>query len=300
MRSQTLRFLQGLLASRGASKHTLRAYGRDLDEFCLFCEERDLASPGEITARNLRAFLLTLDERQLARSTVQRKLSAVRSFFRQLQREGHIEVNPTTGLRQARGRRPLPKAISTEEIEALLEAPDPSTPSGRRDRALLELCYSAGTRAAETVGIDRTDIDFQSEVVRVTGKGRKQRLAPLGSHAMLALRLYLQDPLRPKPAAGVEHAVFLNARGGRLTTRSLGRIVEAAVLTAGLARRATPHTLRHSFATHLLNRGADLRSVQELLGHAHLVTTQIYTHVSIERLREVYERAHPRAKPHGD
>jgi len=299
MRSQTQRYLNGLAASRGASEHTLRAYGRDLEELCLFCDERGIEDPTAISSRTLRAFLLRLDERQLARSSVQRKLSAVRSFFRQLEREGLVEVNPTTGLRQSRGSRPLPKAITTGEIEALLEAPDTTTTRGRRDRALLELCYSAGTRAAETVGINRTDVDLNQEVVRVRGKGRKERLAPLGSHAIAALRRYLQDPARPQPQVGAETAVFLNARGGRLTTRSLGRIVEAAVLTAGLARRATPHTLRHSFATHLLNAGADLRSVQELLGHAHLVTTQIYTHVSIERLREVYERAHPRAKGHG-
>lgn len=295
MRSQTQRFLVGLAASRGASEHTLRAYGRDLEELCAFCDERGIEDPAAISPRTLRAFLLRLDERDLARASVQRKLSAVRSFFRQLQREGYVEVNPTTGLRQSRGRRPLPKALSTQEIEALLEAPDSETPQGRRDRAMLELCYSAGTRAAETVGIDHADLDIDGEVVRVRGKGRKERLAPLGTFALAALKRYLQDPARPQPDAGAAGAIFLNTRGGRLTTRSFGRIVENAVLAAGLARRATPHTLRHSFATHLLNAGADLRSVQELLGHAHLVTTQIYTHVSIERLREVYERAHPRA-----
>ncbi|HVS19891.1 MAG TPA: tyrosine-type recombinase/integrase, partial [Planctomycetota bacterium] len=182
------------------------------------------------------------------------------------------------------------------EIARLLGAPDSSTTRGRRDRALLELTYSAGTRAAETVGLDRGDRDLRDGVARVRGKGRKERLVAVGSHARRALEDYLSDPSRPRPLARAAHAVFLNARGGRLTTRSLGRVVEAALLAAGLARRATPHTLRHSFATHLLDAGADLRSVQELLGHAHLATTQIYTHVSIERLREAYERAHPRAE----
>jgi integrase/recombinase XerC len=295
MRSHADRYLHQLAASRGASEHTLRAYRRDLDELLVFCEARELADPAELTPRALRAFLIELDDRNLARSSIQRKLSAVRSFFKALEREGHVSVNPTKGLRQSRANRPLPKALTTDEINALLEAPDPGTHRGRRDRALLELCYSAGTRAAETIGIDLVDIDFQSEVVRVRGKGRKERLAPLGSFAIAALRRYLQDAARPAPHPSARHAVFLNPQGGRLTTRSMGRIVEGAVLKAGLARHATPHTLRHSFATHLLNAGADLRSVQELLGHAHLVTTQIYTHVSIERLREVYERAHPRS-----
>jgi integrase/recombinase XerC len=295
MRSEVQRYLEGLAAGRGASPHTLRAYGRDLEELCAFLEERGLDGAAAITPRTMRSFLLRLDERRLARSSIQRKLSAARSFFKQLQREGLLEVDPTSGLRQARSRRPLPGSLSVEEIEALLEAPDLSTCAGRRDRALLELCYSAGTRAAEVVGVDRSDLDFQREVVRVRGKGRKERLAPLGSHASEALRSYLNDPARPVPRAEAGRAVFLNQRGGRLTTRSLGRIVERAVLSAGLVRKATPHTLRHSFATHLLSAGADLRSVQELLGHAHLVTTQIYTHVSIEHLRKIYERAHPRS-----
>lgn len=295
MRQHADRYLHQLAASRGASEHTLRAYRRDLDELIAFCEERGVEEPAGLSPRSLRAFLVVLDDRGLARSSIQRKLSAVRSFFKALEREGLVEVDPTKGLRQGRAGRPLPKALSTEEIEALLDAPDLATHRGRRDRALLELCYSAGTRASETVGVDLVDIDFHAEVVRVRGKGRKERLAPLGSHATRALRDYLQDPARPVPDAAHPHAVFLNPQGGRLTTRSFGRIVETYVLQAGLARRATPHTLRHSFATHLLNAGADLRSVQELLGHAHLVTTQIYTHVSIERLREVYEKAHPRA-----
>jgi integrase/recombinase XerC len=296
MRTDVQRFLTNLAATRGASAHTLRAYGLDLEELCAFLEQRGIRSAEEIRPRTLRGFLVLLDERDLARATIQRKLSAARSLFRQLMREGRIHVDPTTGLRQARIPRSLPTCLSTEEILQLLEAPDIKTTSGRRDRALLELCYSAGTRAAETVGVNRTDLDFRSEVVRVRGKGKKERLAALGSHATHAIREYLSDPARPTPKLPADQAaVFLNERGGRLTTRSLGRIVEKAVLEAGLLRRATPHTLRHSFATHLLDAGADLRSVQELLGHAHLVTTQIYTHISIEHLRKIYEKAHPRA-----
>ena len=229
------------------------------------------------------------------RTSVQRKLSAVRSFLGYLLREGVIDASPATGLRQRRQARHLPSVLSEKEVLALLSAPDPTQPIGRRDRALLELMYSAGTRAAETVGLDTPDLDLERGVARVLGKGGKERLAAVGSYATLALRAYLDDPDRPA-AKQNEGAVFLNMRGGRLSTRSLERIVERYVAEAGIRRRATPHTLRHSFATHLLDRGADLRSVQELLGHAHLVTTQIYTHVSIERLRKIYEKAHPRAQ----
>jgi integrase/recombinase XerC len=289
------RFLSQLAASRGASVHTLRAYRGDLNEFLAFAEQREIRSARAVTPRVLRGFLLELEERKLARASVQRKLSAVRSLFQSLLEQGLVDVHPATGLRQRRGERRLPGHLSEEEILALLGAPDASTHAGRRDRTLLEVMYSAGTRAAETVGIERADLDLTRGVARVRGKGRKERLAPLGSHALKALRAYLADPERPPSKPRHSEAVFLNLRGERLTTRSLQRIVESACLRAGIRRRATPHTLRHSFATHLLDRGADLRSVQELLGHAHLTTTQIYTHVSIEGLRKIYERAHPRA-----
>jgi integrase/recombinase XerC len=288
-------FLRELAATRGASEHTLRAYGRDLAELVEFLERRSIAAPRDVRPRTLRGFLVELDDRGLARGTVQRKLSAVRSFFTHLLQTGDVDTHPAVGLRPARSARALPHALEEGEVEKLLHAPDPTTPAGRRDRALFECMYSAGTRAAETVGIDRSDLDLRGGVARVRGKGRKERLAPLGSHAVEALKAYLSDPERPRPSVAAGDAVFLNQRGGRLTTRSLGRLVEAAVLRAGLVRRATPHTLRHSFATHLLDRGADLRAVQELLGHANLVTTQIYTHVSVERLRKIYEQAHPRA-----
>jgi len=289
------RYLRQLAATRGASAHTLRAYGGDLAELLAFLEDEGIEAPAEVSARVLRRFLARLDERGLAATTIQRKLSAVRALFRQLQREGAIEAHPAAGLRKRRLPRRLPTCLEPQEVERLLAAPDLATPAGRRDRALLEVMYSAGTRAAETVGLDRSDVDLRNGLARVRGKGRKQRLAPLGSYAVEALGSYLSDPARPRAGRGSSGAVFLNPRGGRLTTRSLGRVVERCALRAGIRRRATPHTLRHSFATHLLDRGADLRAVQELLGHAHLVTTQIYTHVSVERLRKIYEQAHPRA-----
>jgi len=295
MRTHIERYLAELAAARGASEHTLRAYRGDLASLCAFLEANGIDDPAHVTPRTLRAFLAELDSRELARASIQRKLSAARSFFKHLLKRGAVDAHPATGLRQRRSERRLPGCLETAEIESLLAAPDVSTPAGRRDRAILEVMYSAGTRAAETVGLERSDLDLARGVARVRGKGRKERVAALGRFAVAALEDYLADPKRPRPAARAAKAVFLNARGGRLTTRSLGRIVARSVAEAGIRRRATPHTLRHSFATHLLDRGADLRSVQELLGHAHLVTTQIYTHVSIERLRKVYEQAHPRA-----
>ena len=295
MKAHVERYLAELAAARGASAHTLRAYRGDLEEFCRFLEREGITDPARVSPRTLRAHLAELDARSLSRATIQRKLSAARSLFRHLLKHGVIDVHPATGLRQRRGERRLPGCLELSEIEALLLAADVAKPAGRRDRALLEVLYSAGTRAAETVALEHADIDFERGVARVRGKGRKERIAVLGTHAVAALRAYLDDPQRPRARARATQAVFLNQRGGRLTTRSLGRIVEACALRANIHRRTTPHTLRHSFATHLLDRGADLRAVQELLGHAHLVTTQIYTHVSIERLRAVYERAHPRA-----
>lgn len=295
MRAHLEAFLKELAATRGASPHTLRAYRGDLEPFCAFLQERGIADPAEVTPRTLRAWMAELSERGLAKSSLARKLSAARSFFKHLLKHGRIDAHPAAGLRQRRGERKLPAALSIPEIETLLAAPDLAAIDGLRDKAILELMYSAGTRAAETVGLDRGDVDLARGLVRLFGKGRKERLGALGPQAQAALAAYLGDPRRPIPQGRAKNALFLNARGGRLTTRSLGRILERCLREAGLVRRATPHTLRHSFATHLLDRGADLRSVQELLGHAHLTTTQIYTHVSIERLRAAYEQAHPRA-----
>jgi integrase/recombinase XerC len=289
------RYLAALAAARGASEHTLRAYRGDLAELCRHCAEVGVPGVRAVTARTLRGFLFALDDRGLSRATVQRKLSAARSFFQWLLEQGRIEAHPGRALRSGRRPRRLPGALATGEVEDLLEGCDRSTALGRRDRALLEVMYSAGTRAAETVSLDRRDLDLERGVARVRGKGRKERLVALGSKAVEALREYLDDPERSQPARGAPDAVFLNARGGRLTTRSLGRVVGKAALASGASKRLHPHLLRHSFATHLLDAGADLKSVQQLLGHATLATTQIYTHVSVERLRKVYEKAHPRS-----
>lgn len=289
-------FLAELEAARGASPHTLRAYGGDLAELTAHLAELDVTEPRDVGPKHLKRWLAKLDGRDLGASTIQRKLSSARSFFRWLERRGAIDVHPATGLRQARRTRPLPKHLSIDEVERLLASPPAEGPRAKRDRALLELLYSAGTRAAETVGLDREDLLLEQGLARVRGKGRKERLVALGRFAREAIADYLADPARPRPTAAAGDAVFLNTRGGRLTTRSLQRVLELAVRRAALVRGATPHTLRHSFATHLLDRGADLRSVQQLLGHAHLVTTQVYTHVSLERLRQVIDDSHPRAR----
>lgn len=289
------RFLERMSAARGASEHTIKAYSRDLADLVGFLEGRGVTAPEGITPRALRGWLGDLDARDLSRATIQRRLSAARTFLKGLVDEGRLDVNPAVGLRQRRSARHLPGVLSEEEIGRLLAAPDMSVPLGTRDRAILELMYSAGTRASETVGLDRAHLDLDRGVARVLGKGRKERLVAIGSFAKDALVEYLSDPRRPAPTTAAVDALFLSQRGTRLTTRSLENIVAKHVLAAGIHRRATPHTLRHSFATHLLDRGADLRSVQELLGHENLVTTQIYTHVSVARLAEIYEKAHPRA-----
>lgn len=289
------RFLERMSAARGASEHTIKAYSRDLADLVGFLEGRGVTAPEAITPRALRGWLGDLDARELSRATIQRRLSAARTFLKGLVDEGRLDVNPAVGLRQRRSARHLPGVLSEEEIERLLAAPDVSAPLGTRDRAILELLYSAGTRASETVGLDHAHLDLDRGVARVLGKGRKERLVAVGRFAKDALVEYLSDPRRPAPTTAAADALFLSQRGTRLTTRSLENIVAKHVLAAGIHRRATPHTLRHSFATHLLDRGADLRSVQELLGHENLVTTQIYTHVSVARLAEIYEKAHPRA-----
>jgi tyrosine recombinase XerC len=289
------RFLHVLAHGRSLSEHTLKAYAQDLSELASFLEDWGVTEPSQITTRHIRQYLAELDERELASASLQRKLSSMRTFFKDLLSDGFIEQDPSVGLRKRRTGRYLPGVLSMKEAEALMAAPDRTTMPGLRDAALFEVMYSAGTRAAETVGLDRSNLDLSRGLVRIFGKGKKERLGALGSFATQALTEYLSDTRRPQPKLSATEAIFLGRNGTRLTTRSLERIVAKHALTAGIPRRVTPHTLRHSFATHLLDRGADLRAVQELLGHAHLTTTQIYTHVSIERLREVYDKAHPRA-----
>jgi integrase/recombinase XerC len=292
------RFLRYLQVERNASDLTIKSYREDLDVLAEYLagDDEDLPAPDEITTLDLRGYVAALQEAGYAKSTIARRLASLRSFFRFAQRENLVDHNPAKPLRNPRRPRPLPHFLSTEEIGRLLDAPPRNTAPGKRDRAILETMYSAGLRVSELVGLQDGDLDLEAGVARIRGKGRRERLAPVGSHAMRALHCWLESrQLAADAPTGLMAPVFVNRFGRALTTRSVGRMLEKYLKTTGLDKRTSPHTLRHSFATHLLDRGADIRSVQELLGHKSLVTTQIYTHVSTAGLREVYERAHPRA-----
>jgi len=282
-------FLEYLAVERGASPHTVRGYAADLREFSAFLRRAGDLDPSAVDTRSVRAYLASLHQRGLAKSSIGRKLASVRSCLRFLARRGVIEQSPARAVRSPRPPRRLPSFLPKDESKQLLDrAPGPSV-TGCRDHALLELLYATGIRVAECCGLDGTDVDRSHGTVRVLGKGDKERVVPVGEIALAAIDAYL--------AARGDHdgPLFTNARGGRLTVRSVARIVDHYVSRAGTHVRASPHAFRHSFATHLLNGGADLRAIQELLGHASLSTTQRYTHVDLRRLMEAYDRAHPRA-----
>jgi integrase/recombinase XerC len=251
--------------------------------------------PRDIAPNDLRSYVTALHEAGYAKSSISRKLASLRSFFKFAQRQQMVDNNPAKPLRNPRGTRKLPHFLTNEEILSLLNAPNKESEMGRRDLAILEVTYSAGLRVSELVGMNDRDIDFTDGTIRIRGKGRKERIGQLGSHAKNALLEYFQMR-RPAPNGTKEPATFRNKFGGRLTSRSVARMLEKYIKELGLDTRTSPHTLRHSFATHLLNGGADIRSVQELLGHKSLVTTQIYTHVSTANIKAAYDKAHPRAK----
>ena len=285
------------LVARGASPHTVRAYRHDLVQFIGWTlAQTQHFEPEQVTMVLLRKFLGFLRETGVSRRTVARKIASMRSFFDFLRKRGVVQGNPAAALRRPKQARHLPAFLDDSEIAALLEAPPADTLLGLRDRAILEVFYSTGMRIAELVDLHVASADLVGESCVVRGKGKKERLLPLGSYACRALRAYLDQRRRAGFPARSQDALFMNARGGRITTRSIARNLQKHLRTANLSKQVSPHTLRHTFATHMLNRGADLRSVQELLGHASLVTTQIYTHVTTERLRKIYEQAHPHAR----
>lgn len=299
MQKAVSKFLQYLATERNASDLTIKAYREDLFGLMEWftATQGKVPHPDQLSPLDLRGFQAALSEAGYARATISRKLASLRSFYKFAMREGIASTNPAKPLRNPRRQRKLPHVLTTEEVGRLLTAPPAGDVAGLRDRALLETMYSAGLRVSELVGMQDGDIDSHEQIVRVRGKGRKERISPLGSFAIRAIADYASRRTRdPKvEMLGRNAPVFVNRFGRILTTRSVGRMLEKYIGVSQLDARTSPHTLRHSFATHLLDGGADIRSVQELLGHKSLATTQIYTHVSAAGLRQIYEKAHPRA-----
>jgi integrase/recombinase XerC len=286
-------FLRHLDRERNVSPHTLRAYGKDLEQFLahLRLELGREPRPKDVDHLLIRAFLARLHEGGLQKASAARKLAGLRTLFRYLCREGVLERNPAKSLLSPRLEKRIPTHLTESEVGEILDVPGEDD-AAVRCRALLEMLYATGIRCSELVGLDLTEVDLEAAMIRVLGKGQKERIVPFGERAKMALVAYLPSRLRTRPKT---EAVFVNARGGRLSDRSVRTLLSRQVRRVAIERKVSPHTLRHSFATHLLERGADLRSIQELLGHASLSTTQRYTHVDTRYLLEIYKKAHPRA-----
>ncbi len=294
MKREVSQFLDYLSHERKASPHTVSSYGRDLGQFIAFLEGTGL-SWRQVRNIHIRAFMAELQERKLKKSSLARKLAAVRSFFQFGVSRGWLSENPARVVATPRQEKRVPSFLSEKEMADFLEAPTSDRPLDRRDRALLELLYATGIRVSELVGINEEDVNFEERLIRVRGKGKKERLVPFGRVAEARLRAYLEARPRLLKKRMGERALFLNYQGKRLTPRSVERVVDKYIRLAALKKKISPHSLRHSFASHLLSRGADLRVIQELLGHESLATTQKYTHLDIARLMEVYRKSHPRS-----
>jgi integrase/recombinase XerC len=291
-------FLAYLTDQRDASPETIRAYTFDLEQFGGYLHRTMpnlLTDPAAIQTMNIRGFVADLSRSGMERSSIARRLSAVRSLLRFVTRRGRMEMNPAEAISAPKLPKKLPRDMTVDEVFALLDRIDTDSLAGLRDRAILELLYATGVRVSEMVALDLHDIDLPAGVVRVMGKGRKERMVPFGGKAGTALKEWLKECADRRERSAAPEALFLNLRGGRLTDRSVRRILNRRLQEAALYMRVSPHTLRHSFATHLLGAGADLRAIQELLGHSSLSTTQRYTHVTPDSLMKVYDQAHPRA-----
>ncbi len=296
----TLDFLAYLEFERGLSRNTLEAYRSDLQQFGVFLQTRG-RDPLDVQPADLADFVSELadgraDKRPVAPATLQRKIACLRSFYRHLRRDQILDRDPTADLRPPRSRGRLPKVLSRDEVQRLLEQPRGASPAMLRDRALLETMYACGLRASEAIGLSLSELDLEAGILRARGKGSKERIVPIGSKAIETVSAYLEQGRPRLVGLRDESRVFLNLRGGGLSRQGLYKIVQRHARSAGLERRMSPHTLRHTFATHLLAGGCDLRSLQEMLGHADIGTTQVYTHLSPDRLRDVYFDAHPRAQ----
>ena len=297
-----LDFLAYLEFERGLSRNTLSAYRTDLLQFGTFLADRG-SGPLIATSADVSDFLADLargnGKPPCGAATLNRKTACLRSFYRHLRRAELIDSDPTANVKPPRKGRTLPKVLGYSEVKQLLESVSGSEPADLRDRALLEVMYGCGLRASETIGLEAGSIDLRRGFLRAHGKGSKERIVPLGRQAAAAVRRYLRSGREELAAGSDERALFLNQRGGALTRQGLYKVIQGRARDVGLGERMSPHTLRHSFATHLLSGGCDLRSVQEMLGHADVATTQIYTHLSAERIKEVYFDAHPRARVKG-
>lgn len=289
-------YIRYLEAERHASQYTMRNYIHDLKHFLSFLNTENVATLDEVDRHLLRRYIASLQDEGFEKSSISRKLSAVRSFYNYLEQRNLIYANPLLTVSAPKLEKRLPTFLTTDEITRIISMPDAATPLGQRDRAMLELLYAAGLRVSEIAGLDTGDINLGSREVRVFGKGSKERIVLIGKPAAGAIELYLQEGRRELLGGSRTESLFLNRYGRRLSERSIQKAVSRYAIAAGLDKRVFPHMVRHSFATHLLDGGADLRVVQELLGHANLSTTQIYTHVTQKQARKVYMSAHPRAK----
>jgi integrase/recombinase XerC len=306
MEQQVEQFLEHLRYERNVSTHTLRNYSSDLEQFLDYLspakKDSGKRSTPEVTTIDhltIREWIASLHSAQKKKASIARKLATLRTFFQFLVREGVLELNPAKLVSTPKQEKKLPRHLSIEDAVRFIETPDTETDLGKRDRAILELMYATGVRVAELTTLNLGDIDFRNQLIRVTGKRRKQRIIPFGDPAAQALRAYIKIRenflLKAPVSKRDEAALFLNYQGTRITTRSVGRMVDKYIQICAGIHNISPHALRHSFATHLLDSGADLRDIQELLGHARLSTTQVYTHVSMEKLIAVYDKAHPKA-----
>lgn len=298
------KYLKYLAVEKNSSPHTIISYQNDLSSFLVFCGEQDKVDPGKvainsITRLTIRLWLGELSEKGLAKSSIARKVAALRSFFKYCFKRGHIEKNPAHLLVVPKKDSPLPKTVNSSDIERMMDSINIETPSGKQDKAILELFYGTGIRLSELINLNLAQVDFRNNQINVTGKGNKQRIIPLGKKAMYALKEHLETKEKlfgSETDSDATKGLFHAAHGQRMYARNAQRIVEKYLTKTSEVTQKSPHVLRHSFATHMLDNGADIRIIKEFLGHANLAATQIYTHTSVERLKNVYENAHPRAK----
>ena len=290
-------FINYLRYERNMSPETIRAYEKDLHQFLRFFskDDGDIANPAKLTTLQIREYLAHLKEKNYQKTTVVRKLATIRSFYKCLMRKGLVAASPLTDIPTPKVEKKIPHFLGTDEVEKLLNAPQGTSFQAIRDRAILETLYSTGFRVSELTGLNVADVDFTGEVIKARGKGRRERVVPIGSFALQAIKRYI-DLRAQVPSINEKDpdALFLNRFGDRLSSRSIRKIIDKYIRVTGLSEKTSPHTLRHSFATHLLSRGANLRMVQELLGHKHLSTTQIYTHVTTDGVKRQFNEAHPR------